>query len=95
MPPENMGKLEVSYGWLQGEESEFDDALDRKCVCGHDVFYHDIQVDWKFLPDEPRSAKIGMCRAYKCKCRLYYGTDEWFNALWEQFKKYNEGYNEV
>ena len=88
MPPKNMGEAEVGYLKARLPEERRMGRDTPTCACGHDIFYHDIQVGQMTPPGEPQEVKVGQCRADECKCKRYYGTNEWFNALWEKFKRF-------
>ena len=60
------------------------------CACGHDIFYHDIAIIGTADEGEPTPVKVGRCHGDECKCRRYYGTNEWFNDLWNKFKRYQK-----
>lgn len=73
------------------------------CVCGHDIFVHDMQVialqniimatnaTNKML--DPINIKVGKCHEnnmdhYTCKCKQFNSIDIWMNQLWKEFQQY-------
>lgn len=43
------------------------------CVCGHDIFFHDISVS----NEEGVDATVGCCHEEGCKCPQFYCTQSW------------------
>ena len=70
------------------------------CTCGHDIFYHDMQIVPHIVgkvPEDklraPTEVSVGKCNEndghrYICKCKQFNSIDTWMNQLWEEMKKY-------
>ncbi len=80
-------------------------SLSRKkdipmCICGHDIFYHDMRVTPHIVGyisadkiHNPTNIAIGKCNEndgeyYTCKCKQFNSIDMWMNELWEEMKQY-------